>query len=114
MLSLEKTIELENEYFVINKGLRERDFSINSIQRAKIRAYKRKYKKCFIFSLNSDKLVIKYSYGLVRNFTGNFICKEVPLDFRSFVNKWKRSIPTREDILRLDEITKDCLPLFWV
>ena len=114
MLTLEKVIELENEYFRRNGILTESDCSINSIQRAKIMAYQRKYKECFILSLNDNPVVIKYQSGLVRNFTGNYICKEVPADFRSFVNKWKRSIPNQDSIKRLDNITKDCLALHWV
>ncbi len=109
MLTLEQLNKLENK--VLIKYGEPSEFSPihNKISRSKIRAMKREYSSCFIWTVNpwneNDPVCREYKKGIVFNSCGSFITSKYDPKLEELLkNRLTSEWTAKGDIKKIDEI----------
>lgn len=96
-------------------GITEGCWKLNTITRAKIRAFKRENDKCFLGNINppmdgSNSILKEYKRGMVYNFGGNFIIPEYNEDLIKIIKKYRNGNDKHLSIItKIDELNGEFL-----
>ena len=109
-LTLEEILEIEN---TINPyEITETDQCNNKLTRAKIRAFKEKYGKCYLININK-KHYVKYRKGIVYNFQYDYMTNNKNTAQKMVLVLKKHKLKESLKFIRKN-IGKNIFPLFWV
>jgi hypothetical protein len=109
MLTLEQLNRLENRMLIKYGKPSEFNHIHNKISRSKIRAMKKEYGSCFIWTVNpwneNDPVCRKYKKGMVFNFCGSFITSKYDPKLEKLLkNRLESEWTAKGDIEKINEI----------
>ena len=109
-LTLEEILDIENN--VNPYEITEVDQWNNKLTRAKIRAFKETYGKCYLIDINKEYYV-KYRKGIVYNFQYDYMTKSKKMAEKMVLVLKKHKLKESLKFIKKN-IGKNIFPLLWV